>query len=129
MQIGIKGIKSITVTEEQTAKQIGSGMLPVYATPHMIALMENTACESLLPYLQDGQGTVGTLINVKHLSATPVGMQVRCETELTEIDRRRLVFNVRAYDECGCIGEGVHERFIIDNEKFLARTNSKRTAE
>ena len=125
MEIGIQGRMSIEVTEELTAAHVGSGLLPVYATPSMIALMENTACQSVAPYLEEGQGTVGTLLNVKHLAATPVGMEVRCETRLIEIDRKRLVFEVEAFDACGLIGEGTHERFIIDNQKFMQKANGK----
>ena len=99
MKIGIKGTKVIQVTNEMTAKAMGSGELEVYATPAMISLMENTAYTSVADYLEEGEGTVGTLMNVKHLSATPVGMEVRCESELVEIDKRRLVFNVKAYDK------------------------------
>lgn len=122
---GIKGEQTIIVEKEQTAAAIGSGTLEVFATPFMVALMENTALKSVAPYLSDEQGTVGTLVNVKHTAATPVGMKVRCETELIEIDRRRLVFNVRAYDECGSIGEGTHERFIIDCGKFMKKAMEK----
>ena len=125
MEIGIQGIQTITVGEEQTAKALGSGKLAVFGTPYMIALMENTAYKSVQPYLEEGQGTVGTLLNVKHLAATPVGMEVRCETKLIEIDRKRLVFEVKAWDACGLIGEGLHERFIIHNEKFMQKTNGK----
>ena len=125
MEIGIIGTQTITVIQEQTAKALGSGELSVFATPYMIALMENTAYKSVQPELEPGQGTVGTLLNVKHVAATPVGMQVRCETRLIEIDRKRLVFEVKAYDDCGLIGEGLHERFIVDNEKFMTRTNAK----
>lgn len=126
MEIGITGNQSIVVDENMTAEVLGSGTLPVYATPAMIALMENTASLSVEPYLKKGQGTVGTLINVKHMSATPVGMRVTCETELVEIDRKRLVFRVQAYDEAGPIGEGTHERFIIDNIKFMEKTEGKK---
>lgn len=126
LEVGITGKKNLVVTEAMTAKEMGSGELPVYATPGMIALMENTAYESVSDYLEDGQGTVGTLLNVKHLSATPVGMEVTCESRLIEIDRKRLVFEVKAYDETGCIGEGTHERFIIDNQKFLDRAEGKK---
>ena len=115
----------IIVTEQQTAKYLGSGELAVFATPCMIALMENTAYKSVQPFLDPGQGTVGTLLNVKHLAATPVGMEVRCETKLIEIDRKRLVFEVKAFDACGLIGEGMHERFIIDNQKFMQKANGK----
>ena len=125
MKTGIRGEQMIIVTEQQTAKYLGSGELAVFATPCMIALMENTAYKSVQPFLDPGQGTVGTLLNVKHLAATPVGMEVRCETKLTAIDRRRLVFEVKAYDACGLIGEGTHERFVIDNQKFMQKANGK----
>ena len=125
MEIGITGTQIITVQENQTAKHLGSGDLAVFGTPYMIALMENTARKSVQPYIADNQGTVGTLVNVKHVAATPVDMEVRCETRLIEIDRKRLVFEVKAFDACGLIGEGVHERFIIDNEKFMQKTYAK----
>lgn len=126
LEVGISAKKKLVVTEAMTAKEMGSGELPVYATPSMIALMENTAYQSVSDCLEAGQGTVGTLMNVKHLSATPVGMEVTCESKLVEIDRKRLVFEVKAFDEKGCIGEGTHERFIIDNQKFLDKAESKR---
>ena len=125
MEIGIIGKLEIIVTEEKTAKAMGSGELNVFATPAMIALMENTAYTSVAAQLEPGQGTVGTLMNVKHVAATPVGMKVVCETKLIEIDRRRLVFAVTASDEAGLIGEGVHERFIVDNAKFQSRADAK----
>ena len=126
MQIGITGKQTITVTEEKTAQAMGSGTLPVFATPAMIALMENTASKSVEAKLDEGAGTVGTLINVKHVAATPVGMDVTCETKLVEVDRKRLVFEVKAYDAAGVICEGTHERFIIDNERFLAKAEAKK---
>ena len=126
MQIGITGKQTITVTEEKTAQAMGSGTLPVFATPAMIALMENTASKSVEAKLDEGAGTVGTLINVKHVAATPVGMDVTCETKLVEVDRKRLVFEVKAYDAAGVIGEGTHERFIIDNERILAKAEAKK---
>lgn len=125
MEIGITGVQTLTVTEDKTAKALGSGELAVFATPCMIALMENTAYKSVQPFLAEGQGTVGTLLNVRHVAATPVGMEVRCETKLVEIDRKRLVFEVRAFDACGLIGEGAHERFIVDNQKFMQKTSAK----
>ena len=120
MEVGICGKQTITVTEAMTAKAMGSGELPVYATPR-----ENTAYTSVAGELEEGQGTVGTLMNVKHLAASPVGMEVTCETKLIEVDRKRLVFEVKAFDKGGCIGEGIHERFIIANEKFLNKAQSK----
>ena len=122
---GIKGRLEQTVTAEMSAARVGSGLVDVFATPMMIALVEKTCNESVLPYLEEGQGTVGTLVNVAHSAATPIGMRVWCESELVEVDRRRLVFKVKAFDECGPIGEGSHERFIIDTAKFAAKALSK----
>ena len=121
----IKGYQEETVVEGKLASNVGSGLVKVYATAMMIALIEKAAVLSVEPYLESGQGTVGTLVNVSHCSATPLGMKVHAETELIEIDRRRLVFKVAAYDECGLIGEGLHERFIIDMKKFQDKTDSK----
>ena len=125
MQVGIKGRREQTVTAGMSAARIGSGLVEVFATPMMVALIEQTCLESVIPYLEEGQGTVGTLVNVSHVSATPVGMRVWCESELVEVDRRRLVFKVKAYDECGLIGEGTHERFVIDNSKFMEKIKKK----
>lgn len=127
LETGIKGEATETVTENNTAKAMGSGMLAVYATPAMIALIEKAACESVAPELEAGKGTVGILLNVKHLASSPVGMKITAKTELTEIDRRKLTFTVEAYDEAGKIGEGVHERFIIDNEEFQKKADGKRS--
>ena len=110
---------------KKRVRKHASGELDVYATPMMIALMEQTADESVRAYLDDGMATVGTLVNVKHLSATPMGMRVTAKSKLVEIDRRRLIFEVMAFDEAGLIGEGIHERFIIDKETFTHKTNSK----
>ena len=123
---GVRGTQEELVTEKNIASALGSGGLAVYATPCMITLMEYCAMESVKPYLPEGSSTVGTLINVKHLAATPMGMKIRCETELVEIDRRRLVFLCRAYDEAGLIGEGTQERFIVDDAKFMEKTQAKR---
>ncbi len=122
---GVKGSQQVEVVLENTAAAVGSGMLEVFSTPCMIALMEKTACESVAPFLEEGCGTVGTELQVKHLAATPLGMTVRCESELLEVDGRRLVFSVKAYDDVELIGEGTHERFIIKNEKFMSKTASK----
>ena len=122
---GIIGKKELTVTMDKTAAAVGSGLLDVFATPQMIALMEATASESVAPHLDEGSTSVGTLVNVSHVAATPVGMTVRCESELIEFEGRKLVFTVKAYDECGLIGEGSHERFIVFSEKFMAKTNAK----
>lgn len=125
LESGIKGYQEETVTEDKLAANIGSGKVRVYATPRMIALIEKTAALSVEGLLEPGQSSVGTLVNVSHCASTPLGMKVHAETELTEVDRRRLVFSVKAYDECGLIGEGSHERFIIDMDRFQAKTDSK----
>jgi len=127
MEIGIKNTLEITVTGNLTAAAVGSGTLNVYATPAMIALIEETAWKSVAPYLEEGQSTVGTRLDVSHVAPTPLGMTVRCETELTEVDGRRLVFAVNVYDKAGLIGKGTHERFIIMSEKFQAKADSKKS--
>lgn len=125
MQIGQKNQIKTIVTENDTAKVFGSGELLVLATPRMIALMEECSYKCISQDLEQGASTVGTSLNVKHLSATPVGMEVSVEAEITEIDGRRVCFSVKAYDECGLIGEGTHERFIVYSEKFTQKTYSK----
>lgn len=122
---GEKGISRDIVTEDKTAAAVGSGLLHVYSTPSLVALMENAACSCISDELEAGKGTVGTLMNIKHLSATPVGMEVYAQAELTEIDGRRLVFAIEAFDASGKIGEAVHERFIITNEKFMTKAQAK----
>ena len=122
---GIKACKEIIVTKELCADAWGSGGLPVYATPAMIALMENTAWASVEPCMEEGRSTVGTKLDVSHLSASPVGARITCESELIEAEGRRLVFRVKASDDAGLIGEGLHERFIINEDKFMARTEAK----
>lgn len=125
MLLGIKGETKVKVNASNTAEAMKSGLLPVFATPMMVAIMEDAAAKSVQPHLEQGQTTVGTLVNVKHLSATPEGMEVRAESELVEVDNRRLVFDVRAFDEKGLIGEGKHERFIIDAERFMEKAKAK----
>ena len=125
LQIGRNGHLEKTVTADLSAKVWGSGAVDVYATPCMIALVEETAWRSVQDGLELGQATVGTRLDIAHLAATPIGMQVLCDTELIEIDRRKLVFAVTAYDEAGKIAEGTHERFIVDVEKFQAKAIAK----
>ena len=126
LKTGIKNRTEMMVTKEMTADAWGSGGLPVFATPAMIAMMENTAWASVEPYMEEGKTTVGTRIDVSHLSASPVGAHITCESELIEVDRRRLVFKVKASDDAGPIGEGTHERFIIDTGKFMVHTEAKK---
>ena len=129
LQTGIKGKIELTVTTDKCAGAIGSGELDVFATPAMIALIEETCWKSVAPYLEPGEGTVGTALNVRHVAATPVGLTVTCETELTLVDRRRLVFDVKVSDPFGPVGEGTHERFVIQYEKFLKKVDEKRNRE
>ena len=122
---GIKGSASCVVGSEDTAKALGSGAVDVFSTPKLVALMEKAALLSVRDYLDEGMDTVGTHLDISHSAATPVGMTVRAESELIEVDRRRLVFSVKAWDETELVGEGTHERFIIDRDKFLAKCSSK----
>lgn len=126
METGIKNVIEIIVSDDKTAYSMRSGTLRIFATPAMIALIEETAWRSVEPYLEEGQGTVGTALNIKHLSPTPLNLNVKCETELIEIDGRKLKFKANVYDETGLIGSGTHERFIINMDKFIAKANSKK---
>ena len=125
LEVGIKGQRETIVTKENTAAGIGSGSLEVFSTPMMILLMEESCFMSVNDILEEGFTTVGTCVNVKHLSATPLGMKVVIKSELINVDGRALTFKVEAYDEKGLIGEGIHERFIVNNEKFQAKADSK----
>ena len=125
LETGIKGHEEEQVSEKNTAKAMSSGLLNVYATPALIALAEETAWKSVAPELEEGQGTVGTKLDIAHISATPVGMKVWCDTELIEIDRRRLKFSVEVFDEAGKIAEGTHERFIVENKPFEEKAYNK----
>ena len=125
LEIGLKNTKEITCDENNTAAAVGSGSLRVFSTPALLTLMELCAAECVLPHLEDGQSTVGTKVELKHVAATPVGMAVKCECVLIEIDRRRLVFDIKAYDDRELVGECNHERFIVNNDKFLDKCYSK----
>lgn len=121
----IKSTVTELVTEANTAFAVGSGSLKVYATPAMLALMEKAACEAIATILNEGETTVGTNLNVNHLSATPVGMQVSATAELISHEGRKFVFKVTACDESGIIGEGTHERFTVLSQRFTEKTYSK----
>jgi predicted thioesterase len=125
LQPGIRGEKQDTVTDKNTARSYGSGGLAVYATPSMVALMEGACVEAADKLLPPGFSTVGTELTIKHIAATPLGMTVRATGELTGIEGRTLCFRVEAFDGVGKIGEGVHGRFIVENEKFLKKAESK----
>ena len=126
LTVGSKGRAEALVTEANTAAAVGSGLVPVFATPYMVALMENAAVNAVQAGLEAGQGTVGTRLEVTHDAATPVGMKVWAEAELTAVEGKKLTFTVRAFDEAGPIGGGTHERFIITVDRFLAKAEAKK---
>lgn len=125
IQPGMVGEQETTVAEGQTARHLGSGGLDVFATPAMIALMEGAAVNAIDPHLPEGQASVGTALDVRHLAATPLGQKVRARAEVTAVDGRRITFHVQAWDEQELIGEGEHTRFIIDVERFARRLDAK----
>jgi len=124
-KIGIKNEKMEFVIETNTAIHYGSGNLPVYATPAMVALMEGAAAASVENELPEGMSTVGISLTIQHLAATPLGMKVRATSELIEVHGKKLVFHVTAFDEKEKIGEGTHERFIVSADRFLQKTQAK----
>ena len=129
IEVGTKSRSSQEVTEQLTARNMGSGALPVYATPALAALMENAAMNALRGFLPEGMGSVGTRIDISHNAPTPIGMTVTAEAEIVSVseDGRRAEFAVRAWDERGSIGAGTHTRAVIQEERFLSRCNAKRT--
>ena len=126
LKSGVRGEAWVEVNESNTAIAYGSGGVSVFATPAMIGLMEKAALSSVDPLLEEGMTTVGTVINVQHLAATPVGMKVTALSELVEVDGRRLVFKVEARDEAEIVGRGTHERFVVPQKKFLDRASAKK---
>ena len=123
--VGMKGEVSTLVEREDTAKEVGSGDLLVYATPCMVALMEGAACEAIAEALSDTQTTVGTALNIEHISATPVGLDVRAEATVTAVEGKVITFSVTAFDEAGEIGRGTHKRVIVNSQKFLEKAYNK----
>ncbi|MDR0309660.1 MAG: thioesterase family protein [Candidatus Methanoplasma sp.] len=126
IRAGIINEGKMNVTEESTAAEWGSGTLPVFATPAMILLVERTASECLMPFLKEGESTVGTSLDIRHSAPSVVGSEVFCRVELVEADRSRMVFDVKVWDSAGEVGSGKHERFVVNNEKFMARADSRK---
>lgn len=122
---GLAAELSHTVTEADTAAQWGSGLVPVFSTPALVGLMESCAVHALAGHLPEGQTSVGGRIDVRHLAATPVGMAVRARAELTTVEGRKLIFTIEAWDNLEKVGEARHERFVVDEAKFMARVQSK----
>jgi predicted thioesterase len=118
---GIHNSVTLVVEHKDTAAVYGSGALEVFATPAMIALMEKTCLESVADKIGEGNTTVGIAVNIKHLKASPVGSTIRCDAEITEVDRRRLVFKVKCFEGETLVGEGIHERFVVDSQKFMSK--------
>ena len=125
IEIGMKGEVSTLAEREDTALEVGSGSLLVYATPCMVALMEGAACEAIAEGLEETETTVGIELNIQHISATPVGMEVRAEAEVTAVEGKIITFALRAFDEAGEIGKGTHKRALVNSQRFLDKTYSK----
>lgn len=125
LELSLKGYAETVVDSTNTALVAGSGTLDVFATPMMIALMERAAWISIAPHLPEGDSTVGTKMDVSHQSATPIGMRVWAESQITELDGKRIELTVSAFDEKGLIGTGTHQRFIVTNDRFLAKAARK----
>ncbi len=126
IEIGLIGERETKVVDELMAIRLGSGSVEVYGTPAMIALMEAAAIEAIDPHLPEGQASVGVALDVKHLAATPAGMQVRAKAEVSEVEGRKITFTVQAWDEKELIGKGRHVRYIIEVSRFVERAQSKR---
>lgn len=125
VQIGMKAEVSTLVEREDTALEVGSGSLLVYATPCMAALMEGAACEAIADALDEGETTVGIALDLKHTAATPVGMDVRAEAEVTAVEGKVITFSITAYDEAGEIGSATHKRAVVNAQRFLDKTYAK----
>ena len=125
ISVGMKGEAWTEVEKEDTAQIVGSGSLLVYATPCMVALMEGAACEAIAEALAEDQTTVGIALNIEHISATPVGLEVHAEAEVTAVDGKVITFDVKAFDEVGEIGHGTHKRVIVKSQKFLDKASMK----
>ena len=126
MNIATTYTQEITVEKNMLASVMGSGLVDVFATPYMIAKMEETCSMCVAHELEEGSVTVGVLVNITHLAATPLGMKITFKSELLEVNGKMLTFKVEAFDEVSKIGEGTHTRAIVNKEKFEARTNSKK---
>ena len=125
VEVGMKAEVTTLVEREDTAAEVGSGSLLVYATPCMAALMEGAACEAIESGLEDGETTVGIELNLKHIAATPVGMEVRAEAEVTAVEGKIITFTINAYDEAGQIGSADHKRALVNAQRFLDKTYAK----
>ena len=122
IKVGMTAQVETIVEKEDTAQLVGSGDLLVYATPCMVALMEGAACEAIAEGLGEGETSVGTELNIQHVSATPVGLEVYAKAEVTAVEGKGITFQVEAFDEAGAIGKGTHKRVVVNSERFLEKT-------
>ena len=125
IEVGMKATVSTLAEREDTALEVGSGSLLVYATPCMVAMMEGAACEAIAQGLSENETTVGIELNIQHLAATPVGMEVRAEATVTTVEGKIITFEVEAFDEAGTIGKGTHKRALVNTQRFLDKTYAK----
>ena len=125
IEVGMKATVSTLAEREDPALEVGSGSLLVYATPCMVALMEGAACEAIADALGENETTVGTELNIRHTSATPVGLEVRAEAEVTVVEGKVITFEVKAFDEAGPIGSGTHKRVLVNTQRFLDKAYAK----
>ena len=126
LRLGIIGKATVSVTPDNTAEKFGNSGAVVFATPMLVALIEQAAINALAPYLADGQGSVGTKVEIAHLAATPVGMSVHATATLEEMAGKKMVFAVEAFDDREQIGKGRHERYIINTATFLEKVAAKK---
>jgi predicted thioesterase len=126
LRSGLCGEATVVVDNTNTAEALGSGSVQVFATPAMAALVEAAAVQAVAEHLGEDQTTVGVYLDLQHLAATPVGLTVRAEAKLVQVEGRRLTFRVTAYDDVEQIGIGSHQRMLVDTQRFLSRTESKR---
>ncbi len=125
IKVGMTAQVETIVEKEDTAQLVGSGDLLVYATPCMVALMEGAACEAIAEGLGEGETSVGTELNIQHVSATPVGLEVYAKAEVTAVEGKVITFQVEAFDEAGAIGKGTHKRVVVNSQRFLEKTYTK----
>ena len=123
--VGMKGETSMLVEREDTAAAVGSGLLLVFSTPCMVALMEGAACEAIAEAVSEEKTSVGIELNIAHIAATPVGMEVRAVAEVTAVEKNIITFRVEAFDEAGKIGEGTHKRAVVTAQRFLDKVYAK----
>lgn len=126
METGRKGTLEVLVQEGNVASAVGSGLLPVFATPQLVALMEGAACKALEGTLPEGSTTVGARIDVQHTAATPIGMHVRAEATITAVEGRKITFRIEAFDEAGSVGMAAHDRFVVDSARFMQKAEAKK---